>query len=346
MGSEHLRGGELGGYPVVAHRALPVGFEVAFGQEGLAHVEGGELAVHELVSGAERARSSTGGRVRVIALAERSPTVAHGTEEGQIVVVDVATGRTLRTLVAPGAARALRLSPSGSHVLAAGGDYLLVSEVHAGEPTVTALPRRLSVEAWALSPDGRWAAAASRTGARLWDTRTGKARVLATRKKWTQRVLFSPDGLSLAVGSSEGGGWVWVFDVPAKEPLLELEVGNALESNLGFSPDGALLSAGSYTDGVSVWKRSSGERRALGQHADRVVFAPDGRRLFLASRWQLGGVELETGEATLTHRPEPSVPILLWPSADGLLSVVGIAPQSLLVVQVTERPRATPPPPG
>jgi hypothetical protein len=36
MGSEHLRGGELGGYPVVAHRALPVGFEVAFGQEGLA----------------------------------------------------------------------------------------------------------------------------------------------------------------------------------------------------------------------------------------------------------------------------------------------------------------------
>jgi WD40 repeat protein len=170
--------------------------------------------------------------------------------------------------------------------------------------------------------------------------------VLATRKKWTQRVLFSPDGLSLAVGSSEGGGWVWVFDVPAKEPLLELEVGNALESNLGFSPDGALLSAGSYTDGVSVWKRSSGERRALGQHADRVVFAPDGRRLFLASRWQLGGVELETGEATLTHRPEPSVPILLWPSADGLLSVVGIAPQSLLVVQVTERPRATPPPPG
>jgi WD40 repeat protein/class 3 adenylate cyclase len=78
--------------------------------------------------------------------------------------------------------------------------------------------------------------------------------------------------------------------------------------SVDFSPDGRLLAAGLYGQGVMVWDVASGEElflleRPLGGHA-RVVFSPDGTRLFASSEVDLFGWEIsadDAGEITATN---------------------------------------------
>jgi WD40 repeat protein len=100
---------------------------------------------------------------------------------------------------------------------------------------------------------------------------------------WVQSVAVSPDGKTLAAGSSLGSITLW--DLETRQPLGVLSTGTdsgGVES-LAFSPDGRLLAAGSWTtSSIMLWDVST--RQSVGEPIQaavlgNVLFSPDGQTL-------------------------------------------------------------------
>jgi WD40 repeat protein len=100
-------------------------------------------------------------------------------------------------------------------------------------------------------------------------------------------IAFSPDGLTLATGSSNHAIILW--NVANRQPLGEPLTGHvAPVTSLAFSPDGRTLASGSQDGTLILWDLDS--KQALGPawfgHKDlvhRLAFSPDGRTLVSGS---------------------------------------------------------------
>src|SRR5262249_23134643 len=111
----------------------------------------------------------------------------------------------------------------------------------------------------------------------LWDAATGRRlATLGTEQRWTARLVFAPDGRSLAQGSPEG---VFLWDVEGRKLRHRFDLPNA---RVGFAPDGPALVA--LGDLLQAWDVASGkalypDTRARGHVGPvlAVTFAPDGR---------------------------------------------------------------------
>lgn len=216
---------------------------------------------------------------------------------GKVVLWDLTTKRPITEF--PGAAhRALALSPSGS--------LLAISTRHAnGEPAVelwdvnartmkTALTCQVPVRSLAFSPDETLLASFDDNGTTTvveWASHQTVANLSAPipRRSGAGVVVFSPDGIRLAVGED--------FDVIR---VLNLRTGTMVTITnltqagegvmaLAFSPSGELLAAGfGYTSGIiRLLDSTSGEARGrLTNHTESIctlTFTPDGRRLVSGS---------------------------------------------------------------
>ena len=174
--------------------------------------------------------------------------------------------------------------------------------------------RLSSVEAIAISPDGRWLAAAgggdrpendpSMMGhtVALWELRdiSQPPRLLAGHEGPVTAIAFSPDSKRLASGSLDGTIRVWDL-LKSGEPLI-LSGHQTWVLTIAFSPDGNWLASGSgniyrvfTADGphdftVRLWdlrSKSHVKGLVLHEHTDdvtAVAFSPDGSQLASASR--------------------------------------------------------------
>jgi WD40 repeat protein len=167
------------------------------------------------------------------------------------------------------------------------------------------------------------------------------------------RVVFSPDGRTLAVASYAQSARLW--DVASRQwrdgPL---KGHSGLVTSLAFSPDGRMLASGSYDQTARLWDASTGAQLGDPLKVDGtdlvldVSFSPDGRLLAAGTRdsfflWRLSDrTRLERAsslkQATLESRfspmgtlaiaPEPSH-LLLWnPSSGKSTSVQNRASQA------------------
>ena len=111
-------------------------------------------------------------------------------------------------------------------------------------------------------------------------------------------VVFSPDGLLLAVGSEIG---VWLYEVATSGELALLPA--APVAAVAFAPDGAMLaSAGSYGDrSVKLWDLATANLlETIDLEADALAFSPDGTTLACGSKYGIDLWDLATGTRTAT----------------------------------------------
>ncbi|MXV73839.1 hypothetical protein F4Z99_06140, partial [Candidatus Poribacteria bacterium] len=240
--------------------------------------------------------------------------LASGSHDGAIGLWDINTGRLLRTLTGHDGSVKTLFSPDGQ-ILASGSYDGVIGlwDINTGRLLRT-LHRNLPVVDINFSPDGSMLASVISRGFKndnvdnlqLWDVDTGTP--LDPTLGWSHpthnirgmsfsRIDFSPDGKTLAAGSSN---WVHLWDVETRSSLHTFGVINYFGPRSGgffqdvaFSPDGKTLAAFvSRTGGVSphirLWDVETGSRlRTLTGHnsgtevkqQSPIAFSPDGQTL-------------------------------------------------------------------
>ena len=147
-----------------------------------------------------------------------------------------------------------------------------------------------SVQAIALSPDGRYLATASQDyPVRVWEMTNGRevARLeherVVTAVNIDMGVAFSPDGHYLATASGDHTARVW--EATSGREVMRL-THQDLVWTVAFSPDGHYLATASQDCTARVWEATSGHEvtRLPHEREVRVVtFSPDGTFLATAS---------------------------------------------------------------
>jgi WD40 repeat protein len=303
----------------------------------------------------------TGKTLEEFALAERLKDLPRGAESGlifsatggraaliprfgySVTVWDVASGKQL--LATSGIQRRELdnisggcLSPDGRRIAYAVTSttdrmsYIHVHDLETGKATERMEVSTLLVSSLAFSADGlHLAAGTSDLGLYVWRLGGGKA-LLARRDQAergsTHKVLFSPDGFSLAASTGET---VLLHDLTATPEKRRVPRLGGPVKVLAFSPGGTVLAVG-CTPGVglsanpasyiSIWDTLTGSPRMIfrghKQWPSCIAFTPDGRRVasgdgggkLLVWDWQTGKVlhDLATAEqgyvSKLTFSPD------------------------------------------
>jgi WD40 repeat protein len=245
-----------------------------------------------------------------------------------------------------GAVRSMAFSPDGKRI-ASGGRLGTVRMWKAETGVDIAQMVHMdgtTVNAVALSPDGRWVASKIIVleTVRVWEVETSTEIAWLADEALADAVAFSPDGQSIAsvtedssIGSREVRVWDLATGAEIARLAHEAEVGA-----LAFSPDGQLIASGSRDGMVRVWEVETGTeifRLTHGGWVETVVFSPDGR--WIASvAWQEDTVrvwDVETGVqiAWLVHDRTVNA-VALSPDGRWLASASGNWPSEVWVWDV------------
>ena len=164
-----------------------------------------------------------------------------------------------------------------------------------------------------FSPGGSMLATGHGGNVQLWDTTTWTRIITFPSPGYNVSLRFSPDGETLASGSSDGSVRLW--DRNTLERKAERWHGNDVNS-VAFSPDGSLLASGSNDDTVRLWDAATGTYKATLEHSSNVgsvSFSPDSKTLVSIrsdssgrlDRWlHLWDVATGTYKTSLEHSSE------------------------------------------
>jgi WD40 repeat protein len=220
-----------------------------------------------------------------------------GEAESQLNVWDAATGRELLAVkTQTRQAAGLAYSPDG-RLLATGGvevrntpdgqgkDQIWKVQLRdaATGQEVRSFPWKTGGGPVALSPDGRFLAAAGRAQIRVWDLAAGNEVFSYTGKAGTaENLCFSPDSRWLAATGIDLTTRVWEVSTGRERLAVPRFPAQDADVGIAFSPDGRRLAAGSRdARTVRIWDPATGaEVRTLGGHAggaNCLAVSPDGR---------------------------------------------------------------------
>ncbi len=278
-----------------------------------------------------------------------------GQPEGA-VIWEVATGKRLCGLPGTELVYSVALSPDGKKVATIGLTGIqkktprvqaAVWDVASGKELLALKTERIGARPCvAFSPDGKLLATGSSSGdgeaavgaVQVWDATTGKALDLLIGPSETfSRLVFSPDGKTLAGASFGEDTFVVLWDVAQRKRLatLKSKTSWALIRSLAFSPDGKRLAwaAGNEVDGQAelvLWELRSAKRIAALRTEEMmagVVFHPDGKSLIavdFAGCFQVW--DLATLKKTASFEVELAFPTMALAAAlapDGKTLVIG-----------------------
>ena len=138
-----------------------------------------------------------------------------------------------------------------------------------------------SIKQVVYSPSGQLLAVASSIGIYLYDSRDLSQIRFIDTGFWINSVAFSPDGQTLASGSTDNTIQLW--NVSDGSLLSTLSGHSYSVLSLAFSPDGQTLASGSSDNTIKLWHVSDGSlMNTLSGHSDSVksiAFSPDGQTL-------------------------------------------------------------------
>ncbi len=121
----------------------------------------------------------------------------------------------------------------------------------------------------------------------LWNMSTGKLEksivdIDHTAPMWG--TTLSPDGKTVAVGSGDLDGNIYIIDLNTSDLMLKLSGHSGDVNCLVFSPDGKTIASASYVDEtIRLWDTNTGEhKRTLTGHTGDILglaFSPDGKTI-------------------------------------------------------------------
>ncbi len=168
--------------------------------------------------------------------------------QGQIVVCDVATGKTISTGISVNS-KFFRLRPDGQRVAIIDNSSVTLMDYPSGRNAETLLHSALvTILAW--SPDGNHLATAAEDGdIYIWDLPENTHRILRGHTERCVNLGFSVDGTQFFSSSRDGMTRLWDL---AQGQTIAIGDGNA-ES---FSPDGTRLAFWRTFNGFGTWSLS------------------------------------------------------------------------------------------
>lgn len=253
----------------------------------------------------------------------------------EVVVWDAVTGRPVKFVGGhDGRIVALALTADDKLLLSAGGKTVKVWDAATGKE-LSAIVVKDEVSSAAISPDGKWVAAADVTGVvRAWDAATGKA-VPALPSENTRDartpVAFAGPSKLVTLGADARA---WDLTKPDAPP----EMGpNAMQAPqpLARSTDGSLLATAALGGKVRVYNRVTGKEQCAvappGKGAPVAAFSRDGKRLVVGTAdGSVAVSDAATGERLagwMAGGPQPA------------LTLVAISPDgSTVLTQGVNRP--------
>ncbi|MFJ8506350.1 trypsin-like peptidase domain-containing protein [Streptomyces avermitilis] len=189
-----------------------------------------------------------------------------GAPGDEVRMRNIQTGETRRFRIeGTGGAEvsSLEFSPDGSSLaVASSRGAVSLRDAVSGEIRRTVTTEKDPANAVTFSPDGATLALAKQGGVRLYDIATGTFRPLrggdgrdsVSFHGSVIRLVFSPDGKTLAGGGSEGGeGKVWLWDIPTANLRHTLTDFSADVTSLAFSHNSRTLAAGNGKGDVHLW---------------------------------------------------------------------------------------------
>jgi WD40 repeat protein len=227
-----------------------------------------------------------------LAFAPDGSTLAFGSQDRSIILMQTASGATLRTLsLERGFPNALAFSPNGSALAATDNSSVQLWDTRTGAQMARLkAPEITTIFSLAFVRDGGTLATASldralneRFHIRFWNTTTGELKSAWPEKSVTYALAASPDGSTLASGAA---GQVRLRTLPTgvEETNAALASRRRWVRAVAWSRDGKLLASASGGQ-VLLWDAQTGAlRRTLrGHKADAQIlalgFAPDGSTL-------------------------------------------------------------------
>ncbi len=271
-------------------------------------------------------RQDLGSRVWSQAFAPDGRTLAVGTEDGLVHLVDVATARADVLRGYGPQVLAVAYAPGG-RLLAAGvnGGPVHLWDLEAGTRTLFE-DHHEGVKDLVWSPDGRLLAAGSWEGrVRVYEAPGG--RELGAREglaPWTAGLAFSPDGASLWVGQAGGGVRAFSPDLSAEQAPLP----TGPLSALALRPDGGLLATAGEGGELALWRLPERTRATSlagqGSEIKALAFGADGRTLAVGEGPRAFLLEVDSGrELAALEAGIGDVESLAAAPRGGLLAVGG-----------------------
>jgi WD40 repeat protein len=213
-------------------------------------------------------------------------TLAVGLFDGRIRLFEVATGLEHTPVRATGVCpTALAFTPDGRELIAAEGPTVRAWSALTGRPLRRLGGHEEYVDGVALSPDGKLLASTDFKSVRLWDMKGG--RLLRETHGLVDRLVFAPDGKSVALGGPGGGIDLWGAD--GKRRVLEPGLSEQL-AGLAFTSGGKEVLAVTRNNGT-VCFRSPATGKVL--HEWTASWGRPEAALSADGRWLAAGDDME-----------------------------------------------------